>query len=146
MDRWLPSRRMGLGCMSHLDAHNHGFGSLGFNEAPMIRPTLCAVCRAHANSGHGFGFRGQKHIHACRDYRCRELLPKVYNMSKDTLDAYDLKAMDEGGGWAGSYLDQIGKYNLGELTAEEWGEFCMRMIAGYQDGIRRMIANDEAPF
>lgn len=112
----------------------------------MILPTLCAVCRAHANSGHGFGFRGQKHIHACRDKRCQSLLPKVYDMPKDTLDAYDLKAITEGGEHAGSFLDEIGKYDLGQLTGPEWQDFCTRMVTGYQDGLRRMIENDEAPF
>ena len=96
----------------------------------MIDHTLCAVCRAHAGA-HGYGFRGKPQIHACDDPKCISLLPKVYDMPNTTLDAYEEKAIAEGGDIAGAYLDEVGVYNLIELRAEQWGEFCRRMVTGH---------------
>jgi hypothetical protein len=106
---------------------------------------LCAVCRAHAGA-HGYGFRNQPHIGACDDPRCIALLPKVYAMPKNELDAYEVKAIAEGGDVAGSYLDEVGAYDLRTMKLEQWNEFCKRLVTGSQDALRRMIEQGEAPF
>lgn len=112
----------------------------------MIKKDTCAVCRAHAGSGHGFGHRHQPMIWACSDKSCIASLPKVYAMSRDTLDAYDFKAIKEAGDKAGLFLNDTGANSFDELTFPQWEEFMAVAITSYQDSIRRMIANDEAPF
>lgn len=107
--------------------------------------TLCAVCRAHAGPN-GYGFRGKRHVWACSDPKCISLLPKVYDMPNTTLDAYEEKAIAEGGDAAGAYLDEVGVYNLIELRPPQWAEFCKRMVTGSQRALQRMIEQNEAPF
>lgn len=107
--------------------------------------TLCAVCRAHAGA-HGYGHRGQRHVWACSDPKCISLLPKVYAMPTETLDAYEVKAIAEGGDIAGAYLDEVGVYNLIELRPPQWEEFCKRLVVGSQKALQRMIEQGEAPF
>jgi hypothetical protein len=110
-------------------------------------PTLCAVCKAHAVDGHGYGLmRDKRHIHACTDPDCIQLLPKVYAMNKEQLDAYEMKAVRTGGAIAGSYLDEIEKFSLEQLDPEEWDEFCKRMWTGARDELQRLIRDGEAPF
>lgn len=115
-------------------------------NAPIIQPILCAVCRGHANSGHGYGFRGRPIIHACSDRLCIELLPKVYDMPKETLEAYERKAMIAAGMKAGEYLDSEEKYDFGQMSKAQWEHFCSTMIIGFQDELRRLIETGEAPF
>jgi hypothetical protein len=113
-----------------------------------LRPLhiMCAVCSGHAG-GHGFCLgRTRVPIWACNMAECIALLPKVYAMSTHELDAYERRAIEEGGGVAGEYLQSIGKFNLAELTPEEWDEFCRRMLHGFQDAMRRLITSHEAPF
>jgi hypothetical protein len=109
-------------------------------------PTLCAVCRGHANSPHGYGFRNRPMIHACADPRCIALLPKVYDMPKTTLEAYEKRAMIAAGGRGGAFLDSIEKSDLGALERDEWLGFLQETIIGFQEEMVRLIENNEAPF
>jgi hypothetical protein len=109
-------------------------------------PILCAVCRGHANSPHGYGFRGRPQIGACADATCITLLPKVYDMPKEALEAYEKKAAAVAGEKAGAYLDEIERYDLGQLSGPQWEHFCQTMVIGFQDEMRRMIEANEAPF
>ena len=112
----------------------------------MITEAPCAVCRARANSGHKFGYRNQPILHACKDPRCQALLPKVYKMTRPQLDAFEEKAIKHGGHEAGAYLDSLGKYNLAEMTDDEWATFCACLVKGYGEHMKWMLENNEAPF
>lgn len=50
-----------------------------------------------------------------------------------------------GGKSGGAYLDEIGKSDLGDLSREEFTEFCARVFAGACEHLRK-IADDEIPF
>lgn len=112
----------------------------------ITQPILCAVCRGHANSGHGYGFLGRPHIHSCADTRCINLLARVYDMPKTQLEAYERIAMLRAGKLAGEYLDSEEKYVFTEMSAAQWKHFCQVMIIGFQDEMRQLIENGEAPF
>ena len=110
----------------------------------MMQHIMCPVCSGHAG-GHGFVLgRSRVPIWACNDPTCISLLPKVYAMSTHQLDAYEQKAIEEGGAEAGAYLDSLGRFSLAELSVEEWGEFCKRMLHGFQDSMRRQVTRHEA--
>ncbi len=112
----------------------------------MIPEAPCAVCRGRADSGHKFGFRNQPIVQACRDPRCQALLPKVYKMTTQQMDAFEAKAIKHGGEQAGAYLDSLNKFNLGEMSGEEWETFCAAMVTGYREHLKWMLENNEAPF
>lgn len=107
---------------------------------------LCAVCRGHAGP-HGYSPpRSRSVIHACDIPACIALLPKVYAMPKSTFDAYEEKAIREGGDAAWGYLESTTKTSFYEFTEPEWREFCKRFEVGRQSALRRMIEQGEAPF
>lgn len=74
------------------------------------------------------------------------LVKKVYHMPRKKLDAFEEQALAKGGDHAGAYLDEIGKTDLATLDAEEWEEFCARLLVGYANAMREMLKNDVAPF
>jgi hypothetical protein len=85
-------------------------------------------------------------IRACEDHQCRVNLAKVYDMQKECLEGYERKAAIRGGMEAGRYLDAIDKFHIDRLTPEEWEKFCEKMIMGFRAEMRRLIAENEAPF
>jgi hypothetical protein len=40
----------------------------------------------------------------------------------------------------------IDKFHLDRLSVDEWRTFCERLIGAYQEEMRRMISENEAPF
>ena len=109
-------------------------------------PTLCAVCRRHA-TGLGYAPRqGAKAVWLCDDYTCHQLGKRIYHMPKSTLDAYEHGASIDAMDAAGSYLAEIEKFDMRELSDQELAEFRTRFVVGYEDAMRKKILSGEAPF
>jgi hypothetical protein len=107
---------------------------------------ICAVCRGHAGANGFVRGKSKSPIWACDDPLCISLLKKVHGMTKETLDAYEIKAALIAGQLAGEWLDEIGKTDIATLTSGEWEQFLGMLLIGFQSCMRRMIENGEAPF
>lgn len=66
-------------------------------------------------------------------------------MTGKKLDQNEQKAAIEGGILGGAYLEQIGVFDLRELTLEQWTTFCGKIFQGTCEELKRQ-ADDEIPF
>lgn len=66
-------------------------------------------------------------------------------MPKRQLDDYEQQALEDGGNAGGEYLDSIGKTDLAELDEEEWRTFLGKVLQGYAEGMREIVAR-EVPY
>ena len=57
-------------------------------------------------------------------------------------DAHEVNAIEYGGRMGGEYLESIGKFNLTELSKEEWQMFCQCICTNYA----REMAKDFIPY
>jgi hypothetical protein len=111
-------------------------------------PTVCAACRLRAA---GFGYSPRPHaisnvVWLCGSSRCHQAAKRIYAMSAEQFDEYELGAILEAGRDAGRYLDEIGKTDLKVLDRDEWREFLFRLLTGYEQALRRKLLDDEPPF
>lgn len=70
------------------------------------------------------------------------MLQETKQMPKTTPDE-DI-AVEHGGDLAGAYLDELGKFDLRELSRREWREFLRRILKGYSARMRDFA--EEVPF
>lgn len=119
----------------------------------MIAEHLVGTCDVCLRRHHNLGYApSEKHPvkWTCKPcLRAAEdpiLVKKVYHMPRKKLDEFEERALAAGGDNAGAYLDEIGKTDLAVLEAEEWEEFCARLLVGYANAMREMMKNDTAPF
>jgi Family of unknown function (DUF6511) len=111
-----------------------------------IEPVCCGVCMRQAT---GIGYapkQGKPVLWLCQNTECISLGQTVFHMKPSTLSAYELFSIDDAGAAAGAYLESIGKFNLAELTAEEWTTFLKTFLTSYGDKMRERIATHSAPF
>jgi hypothetical protein len=109
-------------------------------------PTVCAVCRRHA-LWIGYAPKQRREIiWLCDDNECHAAAKGVYRMPSDWLDEFEIGAVLEAGGAAGTYLEKIGKTDLATLSPDEWRTFLQCIVVGYERALRRKILNNEAPF
>ncbi|WP_299663861.1 DUF6511 domain-containing protein [uncultured Ruegeria sp.] len=66
-------------------------------------------------------------------------------MSGSDLKQNERDAISSGGRIAGAYLEQIGQFDLRNLTPDQWAEFCDKMFQGTCEAMRRQ-AKDSIPF
>lgn len=66
-------------------------------------------------------------------------------MSGKPLDPSEREAVIDGGQVGGAYLETIGKFDLRELTPDQWSEFCGKIFQETCASLRRR-AEDEIPF
>jgi hypothetical protein len=62
------------------------------------------------------------------------------------FDPYEMVARTDAGEKAGAVLDEIGKTDLAELTAEQWQRFLTTVIHEFGESLRRQVAELRAPF
>jgi len=106
---------------------------------------LCGVCRRRA-VGIGYAPDAEKPVlWLCDDPECIATAQKSYAMKQENFTRLESLAAGKGGAAGGAYLDQIGKTDLASLTAEEWHEFCRRVVAGYRVALATDL-KDEIPF
>lgn len=111
-----------------------------------IEPSCCCVCRRWA-SGIGYAPRQKFPIAwVCERPECLQAIKGIYAMRASDLEHLERLALDEGGDAAGAYLDEIGKTDLAELSANEWREFRERFFRATTDALRRYAHEAVAPF
>lgn len=99
----------------------------------------CPVCRRAspgvptATSHHGF------------HHYCSVECLMIHIKRPGDLTQSEKEASRMGGNSGGQYLDQIGKFDLRDLTDEEFSEFCGRIFTGACDHLRAR-AEDQIPF
>ena len=82
-------------------------------------------------------------VWACSQ-RCIDLAAKLYG-KEATMTEHEKQARQDAGKVAGSYLDKIGKTDLGALSKEEWDTFLEALFETYHEGLIE-LAGKEAPF
>ncbi len=111
-------------------------------------PAVCGIC---ARQAIGIGYspptgRTNKIMWLCDDAECiATARAGGYDMKQDRWNRIESMAAQDGGSEGGEYLDQIGKFNLAELTPDEWAEFNRRIVAGYRKALAKRTA-EECPF
>mgnify|MGYP001799708453 CR=1 FL=1 len=98
----------------------------------------CPVCK-RAGGEVTISQRGETLHHTC-SAKCARIL-----LQSKSLDFNEEKAVAVGGKVGGAYLEQIGKFDLRELSQSEWAEFCGKIFQGTCEELQR-IADDEIPF
>ncbi len=111
-------------------------------------PAVCGIC---ARQSIGIGYRPPNTkppaiMWLCDDLECIQTARAGgYDMKQDNWNRIESMAAQDGGSDGGEYLDQIGKFNLAELTPDEWAEFCRRIVGGYRKALAKRTA-EECPF
>ncbi len=106
---------------------------------------ICAVC---ARTGAGFGYAPgsrMKPLWTCDDFDCIPIAKSTYNMRQQEFTRLESLAAGEGGSEGGQFLDEIGVFDLRELTPDQFFEFNRRVVAGYRKKLVELL-KDEAPF
>lgn len=108
-------------------------------------PQPCLICRRR-----DCGLGVHKGKNGPLRWFCQDCGPnlacKAIAMASREFDRAEQHAVQEAGDAAGAYLDSIGKTDLATLTEAEWGEFCRRMVRGFETAMREAIRRHEAPF
>jgi len=107
---------------------------------------ICGVCGCQAA---GLGYAPPKRrnppvIWVC-SIECLIIARDTYSMKQHEFNRIEILSVKKGGEEGGSYLDQIKKTDLAQLSREEWEEFCRRIVAGYRKSLKYGLEN-EAPF
>lgn len=113
--------------------------------AQIEQPTLCAVCRRHAQALAYLPKSNSQPLWLCDDNDCHRLAKEVAKMPHDVLDTLERAAALEAGAQAGDYLDSQGCTDLAQLSQQQWEEFLRRIVVGYEKELRRRV-DDTIPF
>lgn len=109
-------------------------------------PICCAVCR-RAAVGIGFAHKqGKPVLWLCEESDCISLGKAVVHMSSKTLTATENLALQDAGADAGAYLERLGKFDLSELTENEWSNFLTIILNSYGENMRKRVTQAIAPF
>lgn len=109
------------------------------------QPSVCSICgRRCFATGVLVSHRPIKFAWGCVDHL--SVLERAKTVQQRTYDHWEMKAIEAAGDDAGAYLDKIGKTDLGQLTGEEWAEFCRTMCLAFGPRLAQIISSDEAPF
>lgn len=108
---------------------------------PLPRPEqstggACFVCAREALAGLTY-----KNKPVCLHCAPHSLTGEVMLQFTDT----EAEAITAGGAEAGAYLEAIGKFDLSELTPEQWAKFLSTFLHGYS-GAMREAARTNPPF
>lgn len=105
-------------------------------------PYPCGLCH-RASTGFAFSAPGARPASFC-SMLCSEVW-MVAHRRKIELTRDEAAAALAGGKAAGTFLEQLGRTDMAQLTREEWGEFCSRLARGYFEELQRQ-ADAQAPF
>ncbi len=101
---------------------------------------VCGVCACQAS---GFGYApSDRHrtMWVCDDPDCLTIARGTYTMSQSDWNTIERDAIRQAGSQAGAWLDSIGKTDMAALTADEWDQFCKRMIGEYRSHLATMVS------
>ncbi|GJD31454.1 hypothetical protein PMNALOAF_2713 [Methylobacterium adhaesivum] len=111
-----------------------------------VEPVCCAVCRRAAV---GFGYaprQGKPVAWLCDEPDCLTLGKTVFHMPRKHLSQYEAFSLHEAGQEAGAYLESIDKFNLADLTEEEWIHFLKIVLNAFGENMRSRLLSHAAPF
>ena len=109
-------------------------------------PVCCGVCRREAIGIAYVPKAGKPFFWLCENPECIPLGKAVFHMSPKTLNATEQFALQDAGADAGAYLERLGKFNLTELTEQEWTKFLTTILDSYGENMRKRVLNHIAPF
>lgn len=109
-------------------------------------PICCGVCRREA-TGIGYAPKlGKPVVWLCEEPECISLGKAIFHMVPKTLTATEALALQDAGADAGAYLERLGKFNLSELTEQEWTKFLTTILNAYGENMRKRVLEAIAPF
>ena len=104
-------------------------------------PAPCGVC---GRASRGFAVSLPESFHTFCSFYCSEVW-MIAQRRNEPLGQDEAKAAKAGGAAAGAYLEEIGKFDLRDMNADEWGEFCGKLFRGACDDLRKQ-AEKHVPF
>lgn len=114
-------------------------------ETPRASDRICSSC-ARPAIGFGVVAKYKDDIHwCCGEPDCFVVAMETYKMNARDFGRLDTIAAERGGEEGGAYLEEIGKFSLETLTAEEYAEYVRRVIGGYRHALHVELRN-ESPF
>lgn len=109
-------------------------------------PTLCGCCRRRASHIGYTPDSRQPIMWICEDAVCIETAKKAYRMKQKDLDDHEGRAVNEGINAAGSYMAELGKFDLRELSEIELSEWGRRFYLATCSQLQSDLAALNAPF
>lgn len=109
---------------------------------PAPCPAPCAVCNRAAR-GIVVTLPKLPAAHFC-SFHCSEVW-MIAQRRDIPMEPSEERAVAFGGRQAGAYLEEIGKFDLREMTAEEWATFCGRLYRAACDDLSNQ-ASEHIPF
>jgi hypothetical protein len=110
-------------------------------------PVCCGVCQRQAA---GVGYVPPKKdgpiLWLCKNEDCLELGRHVFHMTQSKLSFHERNSLIDAGSEAGAYLEQLGKFDLAELSESEWFNFLTIVLTKYGEQMRSRLLAHAAPF
>jgi hypothetical protein len=85
-------------------------------------PTVCAVCRRRAWSIGSAPRQNAPILWLCDDADCISVGKTVYNMAQKDVNLFELTSMKGAGKDGGAYLDELGVFDLTQLSPDQYDE------------------------
>jgi len=111
-----------------------------------IEPVCCGVCRREAIAVGYAPKQGTPVLWLCKNIECIELGRVVFHMAPSRLTRFERKSLEDAGGAAGAYLETLGKFDLSELSPDEWFNFLTIVLNSYGENMRQQLLSHDAPF
>jgi len=114
---------------------------------PSLDPTfaVCGVCGGDHDCGLGYSPDGRRDIlWTCK--ACVEVGAKVYGVPLIHRNRWGQESRDHAGTVAAEYLQSIGKFDFCDLSLDETRRFFDVFLKAFQDNLRKMAMDHEAPF
>ncbi|MBX9757231.1 MAG: hypothetical protein K2Y29_00530 [Beijerinckiaceae bacterium] len=106
---------------------------------------LCGVCGDEHDCGFGYAPDDKSRVMwTCR--ACIEVAPDCYGAPPMEISAHKTEAIKTGGEKAGEYLQSIGKFDLSQLTPDEWFLFLQTFDRARAQALRDLMAAYAPPF
>lgn len=107
-------------------------------------PAVCFCCGKHAS---GIGIGDLRRPADDPRFLCQECLLVVEQIKQvRRFDPYELQALDGGIDAVGTYLEQVGKTDLADMSEEEARMVVKAAWQGSADRLRDLVRKGEVPF
>ncbi|KRR21669.1 DUF6511 domain-containing protein [Bradyrhizobium retamae] len=109
-------------------------------------PVCCGVCQRQAV---GLGYapkQGTPVLWLCDEPECIQLGRVVFHMAPSKLTHFERLSLADAGSEGGAYLEKLGKFDLSELSQDEWMNFLTIVLKGYGTKMREHVLSHAAPF
>lgn len=109
-------------------------------------PTLCGCCRRRAAHIGYTPHDKQPIMWICEHPICVATAKRVYRMKASDLDVHEGNAVNEGINAAGSYMAELDKFDIRDLTEMELAEFGRRLYVTACNKLQASLSALHAPF